>query len=814
MQMLWQDLQYAVRGLRKNPGFTLVVLFTLAFGVGANTGVFSLANALLLRAPAGVSKPDEILLVGRTFKGSDANTFSYPDYADCRAQNQSFADLAAYRETDILLDASDSPQLVSGLLVSGNYFTALGTHSARGRLLSPEDDSSPGANAVAVISHGLWERRFASDPNIVGQVINLNNFPFTIVGVMQPEFTGTGVAETIEVWLPLTMYSQAVPVFYEKRLEARQISWLNVLGRRKPGISILQAQADLTNISRRLEQIYPDIDKGLGVSVVNGLGLEPRRRDEARARMGILLSVAGLILLIVCANVANLLLARGAARRKEMAVRQALGAGRIRLLRQLLTEGLLLSTIGGALGIVIAFWSRRLLLSSNVLTGVRLLPEDLKFDARVLGFGLLVSLATGLIFGLVPAFEASNLDLQFMLKDRSANPLQRVRFSGALVTGQIALTLVVLISASLFLQTLRNTQSVDPGFDIDKIVLMPIDIGRLRYSEEQGRQFYQSLTERVRAMPGVASVSLSVTAPLGGSWRNGIRREGQPSTEPETPCDYDIVAPRYFETAGIALLQGRDFSEQDRANSPRIVIVNQTFAQRWFPGNDALGKRLSIARFPGDNSYSEIVGVAKDVKYEALTESPRPYFYLPLSQQYQSGAILMIRARGDEASSLAGAIAREVQALDRNLISRPRTLAERLQAAVAPQRSAATMLAIFGLLGLGLASVGLYGVLAYSVRQRQQELGVRMALGANRRDILKLVLKQGSVLIITGVVLGLAIAFAATRTIAGLLYGVSPVDPITYAVVTIVLLISALGACYIPARRATKVDPLVALRYE
>ena len=810
---VWQDLRCGVRMLRKSPGFTFVMVLTMALGIGANTAVFSLTNALLLRAPQGVSKPEEIVQVGRTVKGSDFNTFSYPDYADVRDQNTSFSELAAYREADLYLTTGGPTELLSGMLVSGNYFKALGTQAALGRVFGPEDDSAPGANPVAVISQGFWKRHLASDPKVVGKVINLNKLSFTIVGVMQESFTGTGINDAIDVWLPLTMYSQAVPVFFEKRLEARQIAWLHLLGRLRGGVTLQRAQADLTNLAIRLEQTYPDTDQGLGVALVPELGLQPRARDEARTRMGILMAVAGLVLLIVCANVANLLLAKGTARQRELAVRQALGASRMKLMQQLLTEALLLSTIGGVLGVIVAFWSRNVLLGFDFLTGVRISAADVHFDARVLAFALFLSVATGLVFGIVPAFETSNLELQSMLIDRSTSGLRRSRFRGALVVGQIALSVVVLICSGLFLKTLRNTQSVHPGFDADKILLMPIDLGRRGYVEEQGRLFYQQILRRVRAMPGVSAASLSVTAPLGGSWQTGFRVEEQPPSEPDIHCDYNLVTPRYFETAGIALIKGRDFTDQDQAHSPDVVIINETFARRIFPREDPLGKRLVIPRNKDDHSYSEIVGIVKDVKYERLTEPSRPYFYLPLLQRYESGVMLLVRSRDGSPAALAGRLATEVQALDKNFpVDRIRTLEARLQASFAPQRSAATMLSIFGGLALTLASIGLYGVLAYSVGQRQQEIGIRMALGANASHILKLIIRQGATLIIIGVTCGLLIALIATRAITVMLFGVSAADPAVYSTVSLILILTTLVACYIPARRATKVDPLVALK--
>jgi predicted permease len=815
LETLWQDVRYGARVLLKSPGFTAVAVVTLALGIGANTAVFSLANALLLRPPEGVRRPEEIVVLGRTLGGSDFGTFSYPDYADCRDQSKSFADLAAYREANLHLTAGGSAELLSGMLVTDNYFKSLGVGARLGRTLSSEDNGAPGSNPVAVISDRLWRSRFGSDPNVVGRAVTLNNNSFTVVGVLQKGFTGTGVGAATDVWLPLSMYAQADPAFYEKRLEARQISWLSVIGRLNPGVNIQQAQAELTTIARRLEQTYPDTDKELGITLAEGLGLQPRSRGEARATVGMLLAVAGLVLLIVCANVANLLLVRGEARRKEIAVRMALGAGRARLVRQLLTEALLVSAAGGVVGVFLAFWSRGLLLSSNFLTGVSLSAEDLRLDGRVLGFTLLASLATGLIAGLVPALRASDFELHAMLKDRGASGPARSRFRNALVVGQVALSVVVLVCAGLLLRTLVKAQSVKAGFDADRILLVPIDVGRRGYPEEQMRLFYQQLVERVRAIPGVGGASLAVTIPLGGSWRTGFRVEGQPATEQSAQSDYNIVAPRYFETAGIPVVEGRDFDERDGPNSPRVVIVGEEFARRFFRGEDPLGKRLSIPLDKGGDTYCEVVGVVKDVKYERLTEQPRPYLYLPLSQQRQSSATLFVRARGGDPSALAGAVGREVQSLDSNLpIYGVRTLGERLRSSLAPQRSAATLLTIFGLLALAVAGVGLYGVLAYTVGQRRREIGIRMALGATGRDILNFVFRQGAVLVAAGLASGLALAFAAGRALTGLLYGVSSADPLTYSAVAIALIAAALAACYVPARRAAKVDPMVALRYE
>jgi len=813
MRSFWQDLSYGARALRRQPGLACAAGLTLALGIGANTAVFGIVNALLLHAPNAIRRPEEIALVGRSRAGADVNPLSYPDYVAFRDGNASFEDIAAFRDTHIQLTSGETPALLSGMLISGNYFRTLGTRADLGRTILPDDDRAPGADAVVVLSHRLWRRRFGADPNVVGKVIDLNGSPFTIIGVAQEGFAGTEIAETVDVWLPLCMYAQANPGFSERRLDLRQISWLGVLGRLKPGTTLPQALADLTTISRRLEDAYPDVDKGWGVALSGGLGLQPQTRAEARARTGVLFAIAGLVLLIASVNVANLLLARGEVRRKEFAVRLALGADGTRLLRQLLAEALLIAAIGGAIGLLVATWSRRLIIGTDLLVGVRLSPEALTIDMRVLGFTLAVSVLSSLVFGLAPARGASRLDLPSMLKDRSATGSGRTRLIAVLVLGQIGLSIVVLICAGLFVRTLQNAASVRTGFDADRILELPLDPGRRGYSEAEGRVFYQRVLDRVSVLRGVEKASLAVTMPLGGSWRNGVRLEGQPTNDPDIPCDYDLVGPRFFEAAGIALVRGREFTEHDQAAAPAVVIVNETFARRMFPQDDPLGKRISLPLFPGDTSSSEIVGVARDIKYERLTEPARMYLYVPLFQHYQTAATLLVRSKTADVSNLARAVALDVAALDKGAPVYPaQSLRDRLRASLAPQRAAATLLSVLGLLALVLASVGLYGVLAYSVGQRRQEIGIRMALGANSRDVLALVLRQGGWLVAGGVAVGVPIALVATRAVSSQLYGVSPADPVVCVTAILTLTITAIAACYFPARGATRVDPLVTLR--
>jgi predicted permease len=790
-----------------------VAVFLLALGIGANTAIFSLANALL-RPPSKVERPDQLVLAGRTYNGSGFDTFSYPDYIDYRNQNMVFSGFVAYRGTGLYLSTGSTAERVASALVSDNYFTVLGVHAAKGRTLLPEDYAGPGAHPVAVISHGLWKRHFGFDPNVVGETINLNSHTFTVVGVMAEGFTGTEVGEALDLWLPITMYAQANPFFSKKRLEVRHIVWLQAFGRLKPNVTVEQAQAQMSTLARRLEQTYPDTNKGMDIALFPSLGFEPQRRSEVHRSTALLMIVVGLVLVIACANVANLLLARGAARQREMVIRLALGASRVRLIRQLLTEALLLALVSGLIGLLVAFWVRDLLLSFNPLTTVRPAALDLSLDGRVLGFTLLISLMTGLLCGLAPALQTSKPELASALKDRGGSQPRGSRFHSALVVGQIAVSLVVLICAGLLIRTLQKTQAVSPGFDTDKVLMAPMDLAWQGYSEAQGKLFYQQLIEHVARLPGVSSASLAVTVPLsGGSWRTGIHIEGHPSDTPQIPCDYNIVAPGYFATMGIPLVSGRDFSPRDNADAPGVVIINETFARRLFPNQNPLGQRLAMPNGRELGAYWEVVGVAQDAKYQTLREPPRPYLYVPMLQQYAGAVMLLVRA--DNPRALIGPLRHEVQTLDKNLlIFYIGTLTERLRALLMPQRSAATLLGGFGLLALVLASVGLYGVMAYRVSQRTHEIGIRMALGAEPGDVLKLVVGQGFKLVLIGVVIGLAAALALTRVLSSLLYGISATDPATFVGISLLLAAVALLASYIPARRASKVDPMIALRYE
>jgi len=823
MRTLWQDLRYGARRLLKKPGFTLIAVVTLALGIGANTAIFSVAQALLLSPLAGVTEPERLVQVG--WKRGNAgfiNGLRYPDYLDYRDQNTVFSGLAIRGGTALHLSTGSEAERVRGALVSGNYFAVLGVKASHGRTLLPADEAVSAANPVAVISHNLWQRRFGADPEIIGRMIRLNGNPFTVVGVTAEQFNGTFKGERTDVWLPLTTYAQANPTLKDAQgvLTSRGSHWLDdSFARLKPNVTLAQAQAEMDALARHLQQAYPETNKDVGVVLVRELGQSPQQRINTRNFTGLLIAVISLVLLIACANVANLLLACGSVRQKEIGIRLALGASRARLIRQLLIESVLLAVLGGLVGLLLALWLPAPLKSAlpaelgSVLT-------DFSLDSGVLGFTLLLSLLTGLLFGSVPAWQLSKPDLVAVLKDKGASgqSARQTRVLGALVVGQIALSILVLIGAGLLVRTLQKTQLIQPGFETEPVLAATIDLGRQGYSETQGRAFYQHLLNRIEALPGVRSASLAQTVPFGGTNSTGIRAAGQADDAPPMLADINIVAPRYFETLGVPLLLGRDFNQADNASEPKVVIINEACARQLFPQENPLGKRLAVKR--GRTEFGqplEIIGVVSDVRYISLFEPARPHVYQTTLQRYASTLTLHVRADGNP-SGLIAAVRREVQTLDRHLpIFNVRTLAEQLRNSLEIQRSAATFIGTFGLLALLLTSIGIYGVMAYAVTQRTHEIGIRMALGASRSDVLKMVLRQGMTLALCGVALGLAGAYVLTKyleSVTSMLYGVKPTDPLTFGVIAVLLTVVALMACYLPARRATQVDPMVALRYE
>src|SRR5262245_26342601 len=819
LEELWQDLRYGGRILLKNPGFTLVAVITLALGIGAKTAIFSIVNAILLRSPTGVSEPEQLVQVGWTRNNFKIiSGLRYPDYCDYRDQNTVFSGLAIMGSLPIHLSTGSDAERVTGALVSGNYFNVLGMKVRLGRTLMPEDDTASGANPVAVISNPLWERRFGSDHNIVGKTINLNGHPFTIVGVAAKGFTGTIVGITVDMWIPITMYSYAEPAWRDVStvLTNRGSHFLNTtFGRLKQNVSGEQAQAEMSMLARRREETYPKTNSGVGVTVVPGLGLGPEQRSDVRQFAAWLMAIVGLVLIVASAIIANVLLARAISRRKEFGVRLALGASRIRLIRQLLTESLLLASLGGFAGVCLAVWMNESLLKLIPKEHKFPAPADLNMDWRVLGFTLLVTLITGIFFGLIPALHASKPDLLPMLKDSALSGYKgkRLNLRGALIIGQTALTLLVLVCAGLFVRTLQNLQMISPGFNTEQVMVGSFDLGRQGYSEAQVELFYRQIIERIEALPGIHSASLAVWVPLTGTQNSGIRVEGQEGNSIQV--DDNVIASHYFETMDIPLVLGRDFNQADDKTAPGVVIINESFARRAFPQQNPLGRRIAFRT--GSTTYGlslEIIGVARDIKHVSLLEPSRPHVYKPLFQNYRQGMTLHVRAAGNPSVQIA-AVRREVQNLDKNLpVFGVKTLAEQLRDLLLPQRSLATLIGFFGLLTLSLVSIGLYGVMSYLVTERTYEIGIRIALGARRTDALLLVLRQGIMLVVFGTVIGLAVTLAITRILSSALYGVSANDALTYTGASLLIIFTALLACSIPARRATKVDPMVALRCE
>ncbi|HZE69973.1 MAG TPA: ABC transporter permease [Pyrinomonadaceae bacterium] len=813
MESLLKDIRYGLRMIAKNPGFTLLAVLALALGICANTTIFSFINALLLRPLVGVKEPERLVAVYTSDYSSGLyGASSYPDYLDFRNQADAFVGLAAYEETVLNLTGGAEAERLRGVFATGNFFEVLGVTAQMGRTLQPSDDSA-GSQPV-VISNGLWQRRFNSDPAIVGQTLKLNGRGYTIVGLTPANFRGLRLGTPPDFWLAMNDESGLTS-------DKRGSRGLELVGRLKPDVSVAQAQAQLTTIAARLAQTYPESNMGTldrpyeprPMTVIREARIEPRAQVSVWRVSLLLFAVVGLVLLIACANVANLLLARASVRRREIATRMALGARRSRLVRQLLTESLLLAILGGTVGLIVTIWTAGSL--PNFFPPTEASGLDLSLDLRVLMFTVGVVLATAVLFGLAPALKATRPDLVASLKDDAGSDSRRRRLSlrDALVISQLALSLVVLIGGALFVRSLRHALEFDPGFASQNLLLASMETRGASLNKEQGQVFYHDVLERVGGLPGVRAVSLTRVIPIsGGGQRRGVELEGyQPQPNEDTELNTNVVGFDYFNTMGIPITQGRDFNVQDREGGPGVVIVNDELARRYFQGQSAVGRRL---RFGSNRPYLEIVGIARSAKYRKLREQPLPFVYIPLAQEYQAGMTLVVRAEGDPVS-LPPALRNEIRALNKDVpVFAIQTMTEHIGAQLAADRMIAVLLSIFGGAALLLAAIGIYGVIGYSVAQRRHEIGIRIALGAEQRDILKLIVMQGLMLVLIGTALGLGLALALTRVLKTLLFGVSATDPLTFSVIALLLIAVALLACYLPARRATKVDPLVALRYE
>jgi predicted permease len=815
MDTLLQDLRFGVRRLAKSLGFTFIAIISLALGIGANTAIFSLVNTVFLR-PLPVEQPEQLVSVYPVAKDDSVGSFSYPDYRDFRDRNDVFSGMFVTRFVPVSLSRDGVNERIWGYLVSGNYFDVLGVKAALGRTFLPEEDRTELSHPVVVLGYDCWRRRFGANPEIVGKSIILNDHSFTVIGIAPQGFTGTEHAYTPELWIPMMMLKWIEPG--SNGLERRGTHNMFATGRLKPGVSYAQAIASLNILAEQLGREYPDTNEGVRIMLTPPGLIHPLLRGPVVGFTGVMMLTVGLVLLIACTNLANLLLARATERRKEIAIRLALGASRRRLIRQLLTESVLLSVAGGMVGFLIALWIVDLAVAFKPPIDFPL-TINLSVDARVFGFSLLVSLITGVLFGLVPAWQATRTDLVSDLKDATLQAgARRSLLRSGLVIAQVALSLVFLVAAGLVVRALQHLQTMNPGFDPENALMLSVDLGLQGYDEARGQQFYRQLVERVGSLPGVRLASLADNIPLSLSrYSMDIHVEGQPVARgAEIPRAMNAtVGLNYFATMGIPLLRGRDFNEGDKEGATRVVIVNETFARRFFPGpnpmEDAIGKRVSnSSRGP----FFEIIGIARDGKYFSIGEAPEPFIYFPLLQSYTSNATLVVRTATDP-KQMIPTIRREVQMLDDKLpVFDVKTLTEHLGLSLFPARIAATLLGGFGLLALVLAGIGIYGVMSYSVAQRTREIGIRMALGAGQGDVLKMVVGQGMIMASIGVIIGLLVALALMRVMASILYGISATDPLTFASVTMLLACVALLACYIPARRAARVDPMVALRYE
>src|SRR5262245_28639347 len=817
MQTLRQDLRYGARMLLKKPGFTLIAVVTLALGIGANTAVFTLIERAFLR-PFPIAEPERVVALSLKTKSGELNAFSYPYYKDFRDRNEVLSGVIAHYYAQFNLSHNGDNQYVHGYVVTGNYFDVLGVKPALGRAFTPEEDNAKLAHPVVVISYGCWQRRFGGDPGIVGQEALINNHKFKIVGVAQKGFQGMTVAYDPEIFMPVMMQPWATPGY--DWLDARTESSLFAFGRLKSGVSFEQAQASLSLLVEQLAKERPDTEANKVIEIMPPGYITPEFRKAGAGLAAVGMAAVALVLLVACANLASLLLARATERKKEIAVRLSLGAGRLRLVRQLLTESVMLSVMGGVIGVLFAMWLLDLGLASIPLMDIPTAVE-IKLNGLALLFTLIVSIVTGALFGLAPALQATKTDLVSALKDSvSLSGYRRSRLRGGLIVAQIAMSLLLLIIAGLVVRSLQRVETLDLGFEPERRLMMSFDLNLQGYNEAQIEQFQKRLMESVRSMPGVKSASYTIFPPLSLSRYHArwVFVEGQePARVANKPAVmYATVGTRYFETMGAPLLAGREFAEQETAGAQRVVIVNDAFVRRYFPSlkspAEAIGKRYTP--YSDGRIWCQIIGVAKTGKYWTIGEPPSPFVWFPLSQETWGRVSLVAQTEGDP-SRLIGEIRGEIKRMDANLpVTDARTMTEHLGASLAPARGAAAVLGGFGLLALAIAAIGIYGVTAYSVAQRTREIGVRMALGAEAIDVVKLIVRQGMTLTLAGLAVGLVMAWAMTRLMASVLYGVSATDASTFVVVPSLLALVTLIACYLPARRATKVDPMIALRWE
>ncbi len=809
MTGLYEDFRYGLRALAKYRRFTAVCILSLALGIGANTTIFTLVNAILLR-PLPVQDPARLAAV-YTLDSHNPGFWgvSFPNYKDYRDRNQVFSSLLLYTGIGLNLTGGAEPRLVMGQLASASYFSTLGINPVVGRGFLPEEDSAAGASPVAVISYRFWRQEYGGAAAVLSRSVSLNGRPYRIVGVAPEGFDGLNTLTATEIWVPMALY----PDIYSapNLVPQRRFLLFSVVGRLKPGVEMPQAQAAMQTITQDLEREYPKDNQGRRVLLTSATdaAIPPTNRVEIERASNILVVISALVLIISCGNLASLLLARAAGRTKEIAIRLALGASRRRLIRQLLTESVLLSVLGGTAGLAIAVLARNLLWSMRPPTFSNA-AVSIGLDRFVLAYNFSISVLTGLIFGLVPALRATNPDLATDLKERTGQAHVTGKWNprSILVMAQVAFSVIALVGAGLFVRSLRNAMRFDPGFDAAHLGIVVFNVADHGYNQAQGRDFQRRVLERARAMPGVAAATLSNDWPFHVSLSRTMSVPGRDNAGQIILSEF--VAPGFFRGVGIPLLRGRDFNAADSQTSPHVVIVNQEAATIYWPGEDPVGKRV---RFFGEAAELEVIGVARTANYQAIGEKPRPFAYFSTEQYYFPTSVLTIRTTGDPEPVLAS-VRGEVQALDRSMLLQAETVESTIKQSLWAQRLSAGLLAVFGMLALILATIGIYGVVSYLVAHRVREFGIRMALGATGTDVQRMLLREGIRLVAVGVVVGLAVALIASRAVESMLFLVTSRDAITFILVPAILTLVAILACWIPAQRATRVDPMVALRDE
>ena len=807
------DLRYGLRGLTKNRGFALAAVLSLALGIGANATIFTLLNAIFLR-PLPVRDPAHLAAVFTTDPRIPGLLLcSYPNYQDYRDHNAVFSSLLLYSALTVNLTGRGDPQLLMGQLVSANYFATLGVDPVVGRGFRAEEEL-PGASPAVVVSHGLWMRLFHGSRDVTRRTIEISGHPYAIIGVAPAGFQGLNQLSGADVFLPFSMYPRVYPT--PGLVTQRRALLFAAVGRLKPGVSLRQAESAMQSLAQELERQYPRENQGRRVrlTTVSEAALNARTRPVVSQAGAVLMTISALVLLIACANVANLLLARATGRHKEISIRLAMGAGRGRLIRQLLTESVVLALAGGGGGLVLASWARDLLWALRPpmfnYAGFRL-----ELDSQVLLFTAGISLATGVLFGLAPAFRATRADLATDLKERGSAPAGFHRIShprAVLVMAQVALSLVALIGAGLFARSLRSAGRLNPGFDATHLGIVAYNVTDQAYNEGRGREYHQRAIEKAAAVHGVISAALGRDIPFHVASTRTVLLEGQdPSAAGQGRSTLtSVVSPGYFQTMGIALVRGRDFRPADTKTTPRVVIVNATAAAAYWPGRDPVGQHISFA---GEGLPVEVIGIVKTANYLAIAEPPQPLVYLSLVQYYFPTAVLYVRTAGDP-EAVMGAVRRQVQSLDRNLLLQTETLQTSIRELLWAQRLSAGLLATFGVLALLLTTIGIYGVISYSVRQRTREIGVRLSLGATVGDVRRMILWEGLRLVAIGVAAGEGAALGAAGGVGSMLFLQNPRDLLTFTLVPAALVAVGALACWIPAMRATRIDPSVALRDE